>query len=118
MPEVSINIPCTSLRRNNGVQTTYHRQPLPGHDSTKIKCDDTTEKGTVKKTLQSSGDDARSRKLPTFLSQVKIYNGTFSDESIWKLSLRPFPFILSPVVRIDIPIPGGTWNQLTPLYIF
>ncbi|PIL28608.1 MFS general substrate transporter [Ganoderma sinense ZZ0214-1] len=36
-------------------------------------------------------------KLPTFLSQFKIYNGTFSDETIWRIFLRPFPFLLSPV---------------------
>ncbi|PIL28612.1 MFS general substrate transporter [Ganoderma sinense ZZ0214-1] len=35
--------------------------------------------------------------MPTFLSQFKIYNGTFSDESIWTIFLRPFPFLLSPV---------------------
>ncbi|KAI1784320.1 MFS general substrate transporter [Ganoderma leucocontextum] len=34
---------------------------------------------------------------PTFLRQLKIYNGTFSDESVWKIFLRPFPFVLSPV---------------------
>ena len=39
---------------------------------------------------------------PLFLSQLKIYNGTFSEESMWSLFLRPFPFILSPVVCIHI----------------
>ena len=35
---------------------------------------------------------------PLFLSQLKIYNGTFSGESIWKIFMRSFPFVLSPVV--------------------
>ena len=39
---------------------------------------------------------------PSLLSQLKIYNGTFSEESMWSLFLRPFPFILSPVVCIHI----------------
>lgn len=37
---------------------------------------------------------------PSFLSSLKVYNGTFSDESVWKTFLRPFPFLLSPVVRM------------------
>ena len=46
-----------------------------------------------------SDPDALSPKPPSFLSQLKIYNGTFSDESVWKIFFRPIPFILSPVVR-------------------
>ena len=40
---------------------------------------------------------------PTFSSQLRIYNGTFSEESLWRISLRPFPFLLSPVVRVHMP---------------
>ncbi|KAM5538327.1 hypothetical protein V8D89_007929 [Ganoderma adspersum] len=35
--------------------------------------------------------------VPPFLSQLKVYNGTFSDESLWKIFTRPFALILSPV---------------------
>ena len=35
-----------------------------------------------------------------FLSGLKVYNGTFSDENIWKIFMRPFMLILSPVVRV------------------
>ena len=31
-------------------------------------------------------------KQPTFLSQLKIYNGTFTDDSVWKIFFRPLPF--------------------------
>ncbi len=49
-------------------------------------------------------DSTPSSTLPSSSSRLKIYNGTFSDESVWKISLRPFPFLLSPVVRKHIPI--------------
>ncbi|KAM5542526.1 hypothetical protein V8D89_003985 [Ganoderma adspersum] len=34
---------------------------------------------------------------PSFLSQLRIFNGTFSDESFWKIFTRPFALIVSPV---------------------
>lgn len=37
--------------------------------------------------------------MPSYLSQLKIWHGTFTDVSMWKIFLRPFPFLLSPVVR-------------------
>ena len=68
-----------------------------------IQYDGIQEKCTSKTTPRPSSDEAlpQATKLPTFLSQVKIYNGTFSDESMWKIFLRPFSFILSPVVSIN-----------------
>ena len=35
---------------------------------------------------------------PSYISTLRIWNGTFTDESIWTIFLRPFPFLLSPVV--------------------
>ena len=37
---------------------------------------------------------------PSLFSQLKVYNGTFSGESLWKIFIRPFVLILSPVVRV------------------
>ncbi|KAM5538343.1 hypothetical protein V8D89_007945, partial [Ganoderma adspersum] len=42
------------------------------------------------------------------LSYLRIYNGTFSDESMWRIFLGMFPFVLSPVtwfafVSVSIP---------------
>lgn len=34
----------------------------------------------------------------SYISQLKIWNGSFSDEPLWRIFLKPFPFILSPVV--------------------
>ena len=39
-------------------------------------------------------------KPPSFFRQFKVYNGTFSGDSLWKIFLRPYQFILSPVVRL------------------
>ena len=50
------------------------------------------------------GVDHRYDALPSsrvpFLSQLKVYNGIFSHESLWRLFLRPFPLLLSPAVSI------------------
>lgn len=35
---------------------------------------------------------------PTYLSQLKIWNGTFSDDNFFKILLQPLPLLLSPVV--------------------
>ena len=34
----------------------------------------------------------------TYISQLRIWNGTYSQANILKIFLRPFPFLLSPVV--------------------
>ncbi|PIL36496.1 MFS general substrate transporter [Ganoderma sinense ZZ0214-1] len=82
-------------------ETTYHREGYSEH--TKVL--DADDKDSIKKTartpatqdteMQKPGLNAPTQ--PSFLSQLKIYNGTFSDESAWKIFARPFPFVLSPV---------------------
>ncbi|KAM5535246.1 hypothetical protein V8D89_011052 [Ganoderma adspersum] len=66
-------------------ETTYHRESSLDHDS----------KGTCGKVGHQ--DDAPPSSRPPFLSQLKIYNGAFTKESAWKIFLRPFPFLLSPM---------------------
>ena len=34
----------------------------------------------------------------TYVSQLRIWNGIYSEANILKIFLRPFPFLLSPVV--------------------
>ncbi|KAI1791927.1 MFS general substrate transporter [Ganoderma leucocontextum] len=88
-------------------ETTYRRQapvirPKRNHDES------SSDKGSITKTPRTPGtpdveirtameQDAATPHPPTFLSQLKIYSGTFSDESVWKIFLRPLPLILSPV---------------------
>ncbi|KAM5535242.1 hypothetical protein V8D89_011048 [Ganoderma adspersum] len=88
-------------------ETTYRRD----HNSIKqTKSENPTGRDNVDETTPQTSaiSDAEIGKLdwhqhgshsnpPTCLSQLKIYNGTFSDESIWRIFLQPFPFILSPV---------------------
>lgn len=50
--------------------------------------------------------------IPPFLSQLKVYNGTFSDESLWKIFTRPFALILSPVVSIYL------WISVVHVFIW
>ena len=38
--------------------------------------------------------------VPTYLSGLKVWHGTYTDENLLKIFLKPFPFILSPVARI------------------
>lgn len=35
--------------------------------------------------------------MPSYVSQLKIWSGTYSNVSLFKIFLRPFPFLLSPV---------------------
>ncbi|PIL27048.1 MFS general substrate transporter [Ganoderma sinense ZZ0214-1] len=88
-------------------ETTYHRQ---GSDEDSASQDrHISDMDSVRKTaptpetpgqnieVQDVGRNASLPKPPSFLSHLKIYNGTFSDESLWKIFVRPFPFLLSPV---------------------
>ena len=96
------------------LQTTYLRQaPSSSYKSTVH--DHSAGEGDAEKTPRTSAmsevethdfdHDAlpTSSTPPTFPSQLRIYNGTFSEESLWRIFLRPFPFLLSPVVRVHIP---------------
>ncbi|OCH90552.1 MFS general substrate transporter [Obba rivulosa] len=40
---------------------------------------------------------ARTMRPPSYISQLKIWHGAITDESFFKVALRPFPFLLSPV---------------------
>ena len=47
---------------------------------------------------------------PSYLSQLKIWNGTFSDDPLWKVMGRPLPFTCSPVV-------SPSFEVLFPIYV-
>ncbi|EJF67464.1 MFS general substrate transporter [Dichomitus squalens LYAD-421 SS1] len=55
--------------------------------------------------------------VPSYMSSLKIWSGTYTDESIWRLSLRPFPFLLSPVTWFLFLTQGlqTVWLSLVPL---
>ena len=116
---------------NIGAQTTYKRPRnfQPTKSNNPISKDNVVEN---KPPLSAANHDIEIRKvdwhrdgawssyLPTFFSRLRIFNGTFSDESLWKIFLRPFPFILSPMVRvcshrghtrIDEPVCGHEYHR-------
>ena len=55
------------------------------------------EEGNLEDKTQSSiGRPMSSAR--TYVSQLRIWNGTYSQDGILRIFLRPFPFVLSPVV--------------------
>ncbi|KAM5538316.1 hypothetical protein V8D89_007918 [Ganoderma adspersum] len=88
-------------------ETTYHRQAPTIHPKNPDQDESASDKESIAKQphsprkqdveIRSVDRDAPSANPPTFLSQLKIYNGTFTDDSVWKIFFRPLPFILSPV---------------------
>lgn len=95
--------------KNNSTQTTYHRQIPATRPKKYVRDENASDKESIEKQPRSPGTpdvvirdvdrNVPSAKPPTFLSQLKIYNGTFTDDSVWKIFFRPLPFVLSPVVR-------------------
>ncbi|PIL31061.1 MFS general substrate transporter [Ganoderma sinense ZZ0214-1] len=97
-------------------ETTYCRQASP---TQRIPSDNFKDNGEmVEKSGPSPGTstsdnvdpnrDPPSPIRPTVHSYLKIYNGTFSDRSVWRIFLGMFPFVLSPValfafVSVSIP---------------
>ncbi len=77
-------------------QTTYSR-------ATAINTEKSAEKQSIEDS-KSAVSDVIVPKPKSYLSQLKIYSGTYTDVSIFKLFFRPFPFLLSPVVRISSPL--------------
>ena len=74
-------------------QTTYIRVNQEG-----LTLDTTDpEKGNLKDKSPSSLEKPKPSPK-TYVSQLKIWNGTYSQSNILKIFLRPFPFLLSPVV--------------------
>ncbi|KAM5538357.1 hypothetical protein V8D89_007959 [Ganoderma adspersum] len=94
-------------------ETTYRRQASPKRDSVSDNLEDNIE--NIEKTpgprtpTPDDVDPTPSSPTPSsILSHLKIYNGTFSDESVWRIFFELFPFVLSPVawfafVSVSIP---------------
>ena len=64
------------------------------------------EKSLADADVETVEGASQSPEAPSYLSSLKVWHGAFTDESIFKIFLRPFPFLLSPVVRIfcDMPV--------------
>jgi hypothetical protein len=38
--------------------------------------------------------------VPGYISQLRIWNGTFSDTRLFTIFIQPFPFVFSPIVSV------------------
>ncbi|EMD31134.1 hypothetical protein CERSUDRAFT_100685 [Gelatoporia subvermispora B] len=79
-------------------ETTYRRA---APQSAKIIDADSDKGSSLEKVPSEKEIDTesmgRSMRAPSYLSTLKIWHGTFTDESFWKILLRPVPLLLSPV---------------------
>lgn len=89
------------------LKTTYKRK-VNTKESEKSRNLKDPEKQSIEDVKASSiGSSVPARK--SYVSELKIWNGTFSSVSIFKLFFRPFPFLLSPVVSF-MSNPDAVWK--------
>ena len=93
-------------------QTTFNRVEAVRHAAKRDADRSSLEKPSADAEVESV-DRVSQPRPPTYVSQLKIWHGTFTDESIWKIFLRPFPFLLSPVVR-TYRHEKGRWESNSP----
>ena len=78
-------------------QTTFNRE-----EALRLARKPESDKNSVEKSGAEVEVESVERSVypppPNYVSTLKIWNGTFTDESLWKIFLRPIPFLLSPVV--------------------
>ena len=78
-------------------QTTFNRE-----EALRLARKPESDKNSVEKSGAEVEIESVERSVypppPSYVSTLKIWNGTFTDESLWKIFLRPIPFLLSPVV--------------------
>ncbi|KAI0640296.1 MFS general substrate transporter [Trametes polyzona] len=97
-------------------ETTFKRQESSRAFKRHNSDNGSLEKSAVASDVESISDVSQ-QATPSYLSQLKIWHGTFSDESIWRIALRPFPFLLSPVTYFLFLSHGmqTVWLSLVPL---
>ncbi|KAI0779033.1 MFS general substrate transporter [Trametes elegans] len=100
-------VPETTFRRNESLRS------LKGHDGD----EDSAEKSIITNDVESVHNTSSRDPTPTYRSQLKLWHGTFTDESLWRIFLRPFPLLLSPVTYFLFLTHGmqTVWLSLVPL---
>lgn len=109
LPALVFLCPETAYRRDTSlntdmlgeVGTTGIRNGDEHHtSSSRDNSHDPGEKGTNGNTAQSPTDSSGPAAFPTtkvsYLQSLALFNGRKTDESLWKLALRPFPLFLQP----------------------
>jgi hypothetical protein len=81
------------------VQTTYLRAPAKADRTGAEKSRDEKDEKRSLDHIEHASATTLPRRAPSYISQLRIWHGTFSDEPLWRLVLRPLPFMLSPIVR-------------------
>ncbi|PPQ79900.1 hypothetical protein CVT25_002956 [Psilocybe cyanescens] len=92
-------------------ETTYNRETKTVAGSEKD-----SDKQSIED-VKSSVDESVVPPRKSFVFELKIWNGTFSNISIFKLFFRPFPFLLSPVTWFIFVSHGmqTVWLSLMPI---
>lgn len=82
-------------------QTTYIREANVDANSRRDKGPEfekhSDEEGSGAESLNHNMTSPRT----SYLGQLKVWNGVFTDGSLLKLFLRPLPFLLSPAVNFS-----------------
>ncbi|ETW86516.1 major facilitator superfamily [Heterobasidion irregulare TC 32-1] len=100
-------------------ETTFKRHHLPTV-TTGSHAKKTLERHSLEKELNSLDEVVSvhiSPSAPSYLSQLKIWNGMFSDDPLWKVVGRPLPFTCSPVTVFLFLSHGmqTAWLSLLPI---
>jgi len=92
-------------------ESTYTRENHIGKSSS-----NNSEKESLEDTKSSVSEDIIPQRK-SYSSQLKIYSGTYTNVSIFKLFFRPFPFLLSPITWFIFLSHGmqTVWLSLMPL---
>ncbi|KAF8899280.1 MFS general substrate transporter [Infundibulicybe gibba] len=95
-------------------ETTYDRKIA---NQEKERVSPTDNGSSDKDTSASERAVSPSIKRPTYVSQLKIWSGTYSNVNLIKLFLRPFPFLFSPVTWFIFLVHGmqTVWLSLLPI---
>ncbi|PFH49665.1 hypothetical protein AMATHDRAFT_62622 [Amanita thiersii Skay4041] len=75
-------------------ETTYERKYGPTNGSSAHSAKEEVKDESSSESEMGASD---ARVAPSYLSQLRVWHGTFSQENLFKIFLRPFPFLLSPV---------------------
>lgn len=100
-------------------ETTFERHNLPTV-TTGSHAKKALERHSLEKESNSLDEVVSahsSPSAPSYLSQLKIWNGTFSDDPLWKVMGRPLPFTCSPVTVFLFLSHGmqTAWLSLLPI---
>ncbi|GLB43611.1 putative major facilitator superfamily protein [Lyophyllum shimeji] len=102
-------------------ETTYERAVATGTDKGENPDENSipSEKRSVGEQAGSGSEDGHTQlpEKPSYISQLKIWNGTFSNASLFRIFIRPFPFVLSPVTWFIFLVHGmqTVWLSLLPI---